>query len=90
MMASAMAAVAIILFTHVLQRYPRHPQEGLETLRALSWQDFERLVGEAYRRRGYTVEETGGSSPDGEVDLVLYTGGRKTIVQCKRWRVRST
>jgi restriction system protein len=61
-------------------------QRGLETLRALSWQDFERLVGEAYRRRGYTVEEVGGPSPDGGVDLVLYTGGRKTVVQCKRWR----
>ena len=43
-------------------------QSGLDTLRALSWQDFERLVGEAYRRRGYTVEEVGGSSPDGGVD----------------------
>ena len=61
-------------------------QSGLQSLRALSWQDFERLVGEAYRRRGYTIQETGGSSPDGGVDLVLYSGGRKTVVQCKRWR----
>jgi len=61
-------------------------QSGLDTLRALSWQDFERLVGEAYRRRGYTVEEVGGSSPDGGVDVLLYSGGRKTVVQCKRWR----
>jgi restriction system protein len=61
-------------------------QSGLQSLRALSWQDFERLVGEAYRRRGYTVEEVGGSSPNGGLDLVLYTAGRKTVVQCKRWR----
>jgi restriction system protein len=61
-------------------------QSGLQSLRALSWQDFERLVGEAYRRRGYTVEESGGSAPDGGVDLVLYSGGPKTVVQCKRWR----
>ena len=61
-------------------------QTGLDSLRALSWQDFERLVGEAYRRHGYTVEEAGGSSPDGGVDLLLYSGGRKTVVQCKRWR----
>ena len=58
----------------------------LESLRTLSWQDFERLVGEAYRRRGYTIEEAGGSAPDGGVDLLLYAGGRKTVVQCKRWR----
>jgi restriction system protein len=61
-------------------------QRGLETLRALSWQDFERLVGEAYRRRGYAIEEFGGSAPDGGVDLLLYSAGRKTVVQCKRWR----
>jgi len=59
---------------------------GLDSLRALSWQDFERLVGEAYRRRGYTIEEIGGSAPDGGVDLMLYSGGGKTVVQCKRWR----
>jgi restriction system protein len=43
-------------------------------------------VGEAYRRRGYTIEEIGGASPDGGVDVLLYAGGQKTIVQCKRWR----
>ncbi len=37
-------------------------QSDLESLKALSWQDFERLVGEAYRRRGYAVEEVGGSA----------------------------
>lgn len=72
------------------RRYSRrrllNDQNGLETLRALSWQDFEHLVGEAYQRRGYTVEEIGGFAPDGGVDLVLHTGGRKTVVQCKRWR----
>jgi len=61
-------------------------QTGLEAFRALSWQDFEHLVGEAYLRRGYTVEEIGGSAPDGGVDLVLHNGSHKTVVQCKRWR----
>jgi restriction system protein len=59
---------------------------GLESLRALSWQDFERLVGEAYRRHGYTVGEVGGSAPDGGVDLLLNRQGSKVVVQCKRWR----
>ena len=61
-------------------------QVGLETLRALSWQDFERLVGEAYRRQGYVVEEVGGSAPDGGIDLLLHRQSRKTVVQCKRWK----
>ncbi len=29
-------------------------------LRSMNWQDFELLVGEAFRLRGYTVTETGG------------------------------
>jgi restriction system protein len=61
-------------------------QKGLEALRALSWQNFERLVGEAYRRQGYVVEEVGGSAPDGGIDLVLHRQGSKVIVQCKRWK----
>ena len=61
-------------------------QRDLDTLKALSWQDFERLVGEAYRRQGYAVEEVGGSAPDGGIDLVLRRQGQKVIVQCKRWK----
>ncbi len=52
----------------------------------MSWRDFELLVGEAFRRQGYVVEERGGSAPDGGVDLVLRKGGKTTVVQCKRWR----
>ncbi len=55
----------------------------LDSLRALSWQDFEKLVGEAYRRPGYVVEETGGGGPDGEVDLVIRNDGKTYFVQCK-------
>jgi restriction system protein len=61
-------------------------QSGVESLRALTWQNFERLVGEACRRQGFLVEEVGGSAPDGGVDLVLHRQGRKVLVQCKRWR----
>lgn len=64
-------------------------QRDLESLRALSWQQFERLVGEAYRRQGYAVEEsmTGGS--DGGIDLILRKGGQTILVQCKRWKTQS-
>ena len=55
-----------------------------ETLRALSWRDFKRLVGEAYRRRGYTITETGGG---GGVDLVLEKNGETIFVQCRRWKM---
>ena len=61
-------------------------RRGLDSLAALGWRDFERLVGEAYRRRGYAVEETGLGGADGGVDLVLRRDGKRTLVQCKQWR----
>ncbi len=55
-------------------------------LDGMSWQQFELLVGEAFRRQGYAVHENGGGGADGGVDLVLSRGGEKFLVQCKQWR----
>jgi hypothetical protein len=52
----------------------------------MSWREFERLVGEAFRQRGYTVTGFGGSGPDGGVDLGLMKNGERFLVQCKHWR----
>ncbi|ADE12658.1 restriction endonuclease [Sideroxydans lithotrophicus] len=52
----------------------------------MSWQEFEMLVGEAFRRGGYTVTETGGGGADGGVDLVLHKDSEKFLVQCKQWK----
>jgi restriction system protein len=62
-------------------------QKDIESLRAISWQAFEELVGEVYRRKGYTVAENGGGGADGGVDLVLRRGGEKILVQCKHWKM---
>lgn len=64
-------------------------QSSLESIRSMSWQDFELLVGEAFRRQGYQVREIGGGGPDGGVDLLLYKNGQKSVVQCKRWKTYS-
>jgi restriction system protein len=63
-------------------------QEGSSSsvLNRMSWQEFEMLVGEAFRRRGYIVNETGGGGADGGVDLVLKKDGEKFLVQCKQWK----
>lgn len=61
-------------------------QTGLGSLRALSSKGFEDLLGEAYRRQGYNVEETLGCGADGGVDLVLGRDRGITLVQCKRWK----
>lgn len=52
----------------------------------MSWHEFEMLVGEAFRRKGYSVVETGGNGPDGGVDLVLKKGTETHLVQCKQWK----
>lgn len=59
-------------------------QTNIESLRAVQWKRFEDLLGEAYRRQGYRVEETLGGGADGGVDLVLRKEGRTVLVQCKR------
>lgn len=52
----------------------------------MSWRDFERLVGEHFRRRGFAVAETGGGGADGGVDIELSRGSDRYLVQCKHWR----
>ena len=61
-------------------------QTGLDSLCAMSWREFEMLVGEAFRRQGYTIKETGLGGADGGVDLILSKHGKTTLVQCKQWK----
>ncbi|WHZ18738.1 MAG: hypothetical protein OJF55_000887 [Rhodanobacteraceae bacterium] len=61
-------------------------QTGLDSLRAMSWKQFEMLVGEAFRRQSYRIEETGLGGADGGIDLRLSKNGKSTLVQCKQWR----
>jgi len=52
----------------------------------MSWEDFERLVGEYYRCSGFQVTREGGNGPDGGMDLVLRKDGETHLVQCKQWK----
>lgn len=60
---------------------------GVAALNDMSWSDFERLVSEYYRRKGFQVTREGGSGPDGGVDLVISRNGEVHLVQCKQWKV---
>lgn len=60
--------------------------EVADALDGMSWQQFERLVGEGFRLQGYGVLETGGGGADGGIDLMLNKDGEKYLVQCKQWR----
>lgn len=52
----------------------------------MNWREFEQMVGEHFRRLGFSVTESGGGGPDGGRDLVLRKGKDKYLVQCKQWR----
>ncbi len=74
------------LVVQLKARDRRHLIEWTTSLRLLSAEEFEWLVGELFRRDGRTVEETGRhGSPDGNIDLVLRRDGERKVVQCKRW-----
>ena len=57
-------------------------------LERMSWKQFEQLVGEHFRRRGFAVQENDTGGADGGVDLVLTRGADRYLVQCKQWRAR--
>lgn len=61
-------------------------RNGIENLGRLSRQDFQKLVGEGFRRRGFEVQEQGGEAPDGGIDLLVTRGGERFLVQCKQWQ----
>lgn len=61
-------------------------QSGIESIRSLSWKQFEELLGEAFRRQGYSVQENTYAGPDGGIDLTIKRDGNVYLVQCKQWR----
>ena len=54
-----------------------------------TWREFEVLVGEYFRRQGFSVLDNGGGGPDGGIDVLLQKGSDRYLVQCKQWRARS-
>jgi len=54
----------------------------------LSWRQFEELLEEAYRRRGFAIRRPPSEGADGGIDLDLERNGRRYLVQCKHWKRR--
>lgn len=86
-------ALVAFLFTAVFGAIHRkrrfglfEQQTGLESLRAMQWKEFEHLVAELFERKGYSVDYSLDSGPDGGVDVRLKKDGYLAIVQCKCWR----
>jgi len=61
-------------------------QKNIQTIRDLSWREFENLIAEAYRRQGYAVIENPSVGADGGIDVRLKKDGVLHLVQCKNWK----
>jgi restriction system protein len=68
--------------THSMTAKP----SAMQAVERMTWQEFEMLVGESFRQKGYTVKETGGGGADGGIDLQMTRYGKKYLVQCKQWK----
>jgi restriction system protein len=82
--------VAIFSFLNQLRKGKMlENQTGLDSIKKLSWRQFEELVGEVFRRQGYLVLENPSDGADGGIDLRLRKNGQITFVQCKHWKSKS-
>jgi len=63
-------------------------QESIESIKNLNWKEFEELVAEAYRRKGFRVIENHQLGADGGVDVRLEKDGKTHLIQCKQWRTQ--
>ena len=55
-----------------------------DNVHALSWRQVQHVVADAFRRRGYGVQQFRVEAP---VDFVLHKDGERTFVNCKHWKV---
>ena len=55
-----------------------------ENITNLSWLQFERLIADSYRRKGFDAELTPEGADEG-VDIVLRERDNVLLVQCKHW-----
>jgi restriction system protein len=78
--------VALIRRRRAMRILKESRDDPKNSIASMSWRDFERLVGAAFRQQDFEVVELGGNGPDGGVDLVLNKGGKRYLAQCKHWK----
>ena len=59
---------------------------ALPDLGSLRWDQFELLVGEIFRRQGYSVELSAAMGSEDGIDLTLRRDSETILVQCKHWK----
>lgn len=63
-----------------------HPQQIPDPIKNMSWQEFEMLISEFFRKQHYLVFENLSGGPDGGIDLRIKKDGKTFFVQCKHWK----
>ncbi len=82
----ALPFVAIAIYVGYRQMRmlsPTKADERLKALREMSWEPFNALIADAYRRQGYVVAPVNKSA----FDFTLARQGRLTLLHCRRWKV---
>ncbi len=69
----------------------RRPSAGqvavtLEAVRAMAWPEFSRIIEDAFRREGYSVNQLTGAAADFEI----VKNGSASLVSGKRWKAART
>ena len=82
--------VALISFVRARQRGELSIEAvvspTLDALARMSIRDFEKLVAEGFRREGFLAVECAGTRHLGCVDLELFMGRDRYLVQCRGWK----
>jgi restriction system protein len=73
------AVVALWKQRHVPSR--ARVDATIDTLRAMPWEEFARVLEQSYQRQGYRVRRV-----EGAADFELEKAGRLTLVAAKRWK----
>jgi restriction system protein len=74
--------------TDLTQKAAVAHHNGVKPTDAMSWQQFELLVGQAFRILDYRVIDGGEVGADGGVDVYLKKDGETYFVQCKHWKTK--
>jgi restriction system protein len=90
----ALVAVLLLAFFVSVQKRLRRLENAarmvanpsLAALDKMTWKQFELLVHQAFRHRGYVIGETGSTGADGAVDLVLRKAGKYFLVHSRLWK----
>jgi restriction system protein len=76
--------VAIIMIIN-MKRVERLKRSGIKEIDQMDGRQFENYLGHLFRMHGYNAEVTQ-SSGDYGADLVITKGGRRIVVQAKRYK----